>query len=1098
MRHFLILGIAAVLLAATGASAADYGGGSGTAEDPFQIWTAGQMNDIGLHGVDWDKHFALMADIDLGVFDGQGGRQEFNVIGRSYAHFTGTFDGRGHCISNYTRLGVGVSFAVAIFDYFDGGEISDLTLLNPRIESESNGTAVLVGSLQSGAVTNCHIYGGTVSTSGSHSGTLVGGNYGTITGCSSSCVISGVYWAGGLIGNNQGIIESCFTSGDVSGRIVGGLAGVTHSSSMGPGTIRNCYATGNVTVTSQPAGPLDCGGGLVGSNSGATISFCYSTGAVSGAGRLGGLAGETRSSGQYSGCFWDVQTSGLSTSAGGVGKMTSELKSESTFLAAGWDFTGEAINGTDDCWTMCVVEDYPHLSWEAVCPVKYDGGSGTADDPYRIGSGGQMNEIGAYPEDWDKCFVLTANIDLSSFSGTQFNIIGTDYDNSFSGVFDGQNYTISYFTYSSTDSERVGIFGVVDGDGAEIRDVGLYWPRVNVPSGRFMGCLVGHLKKGIVSGCRAVEGMIWGDYAVGGLVGSSDYRLSNCSYSGEVTGYEQNIGGVVGMNNGTIIRCSARGLVGGTTNAGGITGYNQGSVLACYSDAAVTGENIVGGLVGYHYYGRVSDCYCSGQVDATYAAGGLICNSRSRGTEVIDSFWDIGATGQSDSSGGTGKSTPQMHDPSTYQASGWDFAGLPDGPSDIWAMPAGGGYPILGCEVLPEPELPTFTGGDGSAETPYLISTVDDLNSIGYNPRLMDAHFRLTNDINLEGAGFFSIGQKLFAFSGVFDGDGHVVSNLSIDSTSAEYVGLFGMVSGTESRITDLHLIDPVINCDAEGVGCIAGKLRSGTMRNCSVERGVVTGYSYVGGLVGTFSFGHIVNCRTNVEVDGTGSYCGGLAGDNSNGTIESCLAAGEVACDIAAGGLVGLNYAGGGAESAFIDNCYSTCRVSAQMGAGGLVGSHPWAGGRISNCYSTGTVTADSDFGGLVGFNPNVEEVVGSFWDTETSGMAFSLGGTGLTTEEMQMMSIFTDAGWDFVGEDVNGEEDIWTICEGMNYPRFVWQVRPTDYVCPDGVGVEDLVYLAGRWLAEGEFAGDADVDGDGVVGLADFGVMGEAWGGD
>ena len=62
------------------------------------------------------------------------------------------------------------------------------------------------------------------------------------------------------------------------------------------------------------------------------------------------------------------------------------------------------------------------------------------------------------------------------------------------------------------------------------------------------------------------------------------------------------------------------------------------------------------------------------------------------------------------------------------------------------------------------------------------------------------------------------------------------------------------------------------------------------------------------------------------------------------------------------------------------------------------------------------------------------------SFWDTQTSGMTTSEGGTGKTTAEMQTQNTFTDAGWDFVGEDVNGTDDIWDI-EGTNYPNLSWQ---------------------------------------------------------
>ncbi|MBN2594017.1 MAG: hypothetical protein JXA81_10955, partial [Sedimentisphaerales bacterium] len=72
---------------------AQYGGGSGTAEDPYLIYTAEQMNTIGAEPNDWDKHFKLMADIDLSIYTGT----DFNVIGYGlFPAFSGVFDGNGH------------------------------------------------------------------------------------------------------------------------------------------------------------------------------------------------------------------------------------------------------------------------------------------------------------------------------------------------------------------------------------------------------------------------------------------------------------------------------------------------------------------------------------------------------------------------------------------------------------------------------------------------------------------------------------------------------------------------------------------------------------------------------------------------------------------------------------------------------------------------------------------------------------------------------------------------------------------------------------------------------------------------------------------
>jgi len=96
--------------------------------------------------------------------------------------------------------------------------------------------------------------------------------------------------------------------------------------------------------------------------------------------------------------------------------------------------------------------------------------------------------------------------------------------------------------------------------------------------------------------------------------------------------------------------------------------------------------------------------------------------------------------------------------------------------------------------------------------------------------------------------------------------------------------------------------------------------------------------------------------------------------------------------------------------------------------------------GGIITASYSTGFVSSRGSVGGLVGAG-GPGGVTGSFWNIETSGQTASLAGAGKTTAEMLAAATFLDAGWDFVGESVNGTEDIWWIVEGEDYPRLWWE---------------------------------------------------------
>jgi hypothetical protein len=124
---------------------------------------------------------------------------------------------------------------------------------------------------------------------------------------------------------------------------------------------------------------------------------------------------------------------------------------------------------------------------------------------------------------------------------------------------------------------------------------------------------------------------------------------------------------------------------------------------------------------------------------------------------------------------------------------------------------------------------------------------------------------------------------------------------------------------------------------------------------------------------------------------------------------------------------------------------------------------------------------------------------ITGSFWDVNTSGLDYSDGGVGKTTVEMQTKSTFTDTGWDFVGETVNGPNDIWDICEGTNYPKFVWQIPIADFLCPDGVNFFDYSFFASHW-AEDNCALSDDCDGRdldqlGSVDIKDLGIFADNW---
>jgi hypothetical protein len=302
-----------------------------------------------------------------------------------------------------------------------------------------------------------------------------------------------------------------------------------------------------------------------------------------------------------------------------------------------------------------------------------------------------------------------------------------------------------------------------------------------------------------------------------------------------------------------------------------------------------------------------------------------------------------------------------------------------------------------------------YSGGMGEPNDPYQIATAEDLKLFGETPEDYDKHFILTGDIdlnpNLPGRKVFD-GAVIGGFTGVFDGNGHTISHMTI--VGEGNLGLFGTL-GYGATVSSLGL---------EAVDV------SGT-------------HAYVGGLVG-HNDGSITTSHSTGTVSGN-ERVGGLVGANHE-SITSSYSTGTVNGSRWVGGLVGN--LGGFGSYGILANCYSTGSVSGGHDVGGLVG---YIFGSITTSYSTGSVSGDHSVGGLVGRSFGApSSITMSFWDIETSGQATSDGGTGKTTAEMQTASTFLEAGWDFADELVNENAEIWWIDEGKDYPRLWWELIP------------------------------------------------------
>jgi hypothetical protein len=374
---------------------------------------------------------------------------------------------------------------------------------------------------------------------------------------------------------------------------------------------------------------------------------------------------------------------------------------------------------------------------------------------------------------------------------------------------------------------------------------------------------------------------------------------------------------------------------------------------------------------------------------------------------------------------------------------------------------------INAAVVSPPDSFPAYTkysGGTGEPNDPYQIATAEDLMLLGETTEDYDKHFILTADIdldpNLPGRQVFSRAVIHF-FKGVFDGNDHTISHLTISGDRE--LGLFGN-TGSGAKISNLGL--EVV--DVSGTG------------------------NSVGGLVG-HNDGCIITSYSTGAVTGNESV-GGLVGANHS-SLTSSYSTGTVSGNTKVGGLVGS--LGGFGSYGILANCYSTSAVTGDWDVGGLVG---YIFGSITTSYSTGAVTGNESVGGLVGRGFPASSITSSFWDIETSGLAGSHGGIGLTTAEMQTATTFLRAGWDFVDETENGTDDLWGICEGTNYPKLVWQISPADFVCPDGITLDDFDFFMDNWedvncdLSNG-YCDGTDLDLSGTVDINDFAILLDYW---
>ncbi|WP_253736947.1 choice-of-anchor D domain-containing protein [Halohasta salina] len=340
----------------------------------------------------------------------------------------------------------------------------------------------------------------------------------------------------------------------------------------------------------------------------------------------------------------------------------------------------------------------------------------------------------------------------------------------------------------------------------------------------------------------------------------------------------------------------------------------------------------------------------------------------------------------------------------------------------------------------------TTLPGSGTETDPYIIENASELQAIEDD---LTAHYELGATVDASGtaewnggSGFSPIGtDENSQFTGRLDGEGNVITGLSIDRSTTDNVGLFGYV-GSDGLVRDVVIDDAEIRGGNFSVGGLAG-INNGTVTD-AVATGSVNATEEVGGLVGrntgtitesastttvngTLNIGGVVGrnegsistTSANSSIDGFRNV-GGLVGNNLlNATINQSAANSYTNGSEHVGGLVGLN------NDATISNTSARGAVSGSESVGGLVGLNN--GAEVNETFATADVTGTTAVGGLVGEGSG-STVTGSYWDEAATNQASSVGGTGLSTSQMVGDAALTNmTAFDFV--------ETWEV-EANEYP--------------------------------------------------------------
>ncbi|WP_430810262.1 MULTISPECIES: InlB B-repeat-containing protein [unclassified Carboxylicivirga] len=691
-----------------------YGGGDGTSGNPFQIDDYTHLLLLSYNMADWEKgcHYELTADIDMTPLTFSKG---FLPIGNGVLFFSrkvfkGQVNGNFKTISNLIVNRPDFS-KIGLFGKVDASLIRNIGLENATVNGQSQ-TGALVGEAVNTLVLNCYATG--IVTGEDELGGLIGVQKGSNSFLKNSYAdvqVNGKNSVGGLIGSNGGEIDNAYAHGEVIGYdCVGGLIGKNYLQQVGM-----TYASGAVTGTGKA-------GALVGSNPyGAAIHHSYYLECALNNGIGQPLAEDAfalatsfpgwdfqqtwtfvarnSTSGQqmYPAFLWQTGLERLTIIPNckeveliGAGHYKAgtkvELWATGAYAFSHWEQDGVKLSNQNPF--IYTLESGGATINAVFEPEIYPLGSGqgTPEAPYQLGELTQLLRLAYDPLLWDKHFVLTQDIDMSTYQfPLGFKPIGSanlhPTINYFSGTLAGNGNAIRNLYINRSEESDIGLFANIHR--SQIYNIAL-----------LNGDLKGYNNVGMLAGCKydskltniECSGSVQGRNYVGGVWGKdlTSYPATGSSNDTEQVRVEVSVtgniyvGGVAGLNQDKIQKAAAFAQVNGVNGVGGLVGTNRGNLENSFVFGKVKGKENIGGCIGNHYYySAIINCYALVDVTGinTDETGGLV-GYMSDPNDIVSSYRKEGVGGVNNTYG-TALAAADFAQQAKFI--GWDF-------KDVWVM----------------------------------------------------------------------------------------------------------------------------------------------------------------------------------------------------------------------------------------------------------------------------------------------------------------------------------------------------------------------------------------------------------------------------